>query len=399
MMLHLIAWCWVGLIAAGLGVVVLGWVRRPRGERRLCPRRIGSRAVLVLPAAWVWPRRCGFDLTGLAEGSRCPECGGTTRALRRLRGRPGYRPVVLGLLLVVTGGTLRASVRLAGGDLAPYLPSLVLVSFEGDGAPLERKERQAFEDELQERVWNGSVTGYAAELLVDRLVDDLGSDKERWNAMRATGMLGQLYPASRAALEGALGSGDPQARHLAWEVLRDRCPGDPSEALLIESVRQLGDDSGSGVTWYLRRGNQIRAAEYLVGHARAVERLLVEALEDDDPQRNVLAASVLAEAGLGGASPEVARVLVEHLGDNTLGGDGCLAARALYVIGMDALPALDTAWTDPDPQRRAWARAIAAHLRGTSWHALEPGLEQHRLSTISRDPLRESFGWCLRRIR
>ena len=123
------------------------------------------------------------------------------------------------------------------------------------------------------------------------------------------------------------------------------------------------------------------------------------ALAPSEPRYILSAASVLAEAGLGGASPEVARVLVEHLGDNTLGGDGCLAARALYVIGMDALPALDTAWTDPDPQRRAWARAIAAHLRGTSWHALEPGLEQHRLSTISRDPLRESFGWCLRRIR
>jgi len=253
-MLHLIAWCWVGLIALGLGVAAVGWVRRPRGERRMCPRRIGSWAALVLPTAWVWPRRCGFDLSGLAVDAPCPECGGVSRPDRRLRGRAGFRPAVLGVVLVAAGVTLRGSVRLAGEDLVPYLPSLVLVSFEGERSLLERTERRVFEDELQERVEKGRVTGYAAELLAERLVGDLVSDKERWNALRAAGMLGQLYPVSRAALEGALVSNDPQASHLAWEVLRDRCVGDPSESLLVATVERLGNDSGSGVVVVLSGG-------------------------------------------------------------------------------------------------------------------------------------------------
>lgn len=64
--------CYVLLLAAGL---IIG-IRHVRNWRRFA--RLGGRMCL----------RCGFDLRGLPDAGRCPECGEPFDTTRAMEGRP-----------------------------------------------------------------------------------------------------------------------------------------------------------------------------------------------------------------------------------------------------------------------------------------------------------------------
>ena len=69
----------MALLTSGIGLCMVGWLRRPRGMRNYCPGPSPGVAGRLHPRRWVWRCGCWYDLTGLPEtpdgARRCPECG------------------------------------------------------------------------------------------------------------------------------------------------------------------------------------------------------------------------------------------------------------------------------------------------------------------------------------
>lgn len=354
-------WLTLGCGGAGFVLLVWAWWGRARGERRLCPGHAPGWRGWLDPRRLVLRDRCGYDLSGVPRDGgvvRCPECG-RSRAEGALL-RPGRRvrigvigAALVGLFWVGFGVPWNQRGRWAAG-----LPTLVLAAMDQPGTDRLRKGVRV---ELDERVLGGEVKGLHASVLAWRVAGDLRADEHHRNAERAEHMLDTLWPHSRPALEALLSGDDVQGRVLAAAILRARCLGDPSDALLDACIADIGQRP-EGLGWYLRLRKCSDAAEFLLLHAQAAQEKLVAAMRDEDPHRRLVAAAVIAWAGLAGHEAEVAGVLLPHLESNDLGGDAIVAAPALYQLGPAIAPLLRERAGALDAQGRATALAIADRL-------------------------------------
>ena len=312
--------------------------------------------------SWLIRGRCWYNLTGLepdSDGSvRCPECGCTTRAEKRLCDGRRCRLELVTLVTLLLAGSAFVVPWILDGTWAGAMPTPVLVVVEKIDTVRGVKDVR---HEVDQRVAKGKVTGWSASLLASALAKDLISDEVCWNAERAETLLQTLWPDSRSALEAALHTGDMQARILAARILRKLC-ADPSDSLLSACIQDLRDDSSSGIGWYTTRHNAAEASEYLVQWAPRAEPMLAEALHSLDPQQRLLAAAVAGYARLTDLIPVAAPILIEHLRDNSIPNDAKVAAPALFHFGPEVLPYLREHDDSDDRQLRPIARAIVERL-------------------------------------
>lgn len=172
--------------------------------------------------------------------------------------------------------------------------------------------------------------------VVDDLVRALAQDSIRWNAGDAVHKLLHAGPDVRDELERALASPDEQQRHLAAYVLRHR--DDSSAPALFEaSVEALGRVWFAGYHETLIHRPAVDAFRWLVSRGAEPAVFLRRGLDSADGQRQLLCAYLLARSGAEASQSVVARVLVEHLGDNHIQGDAVLSANGLWLMGQRSL--------------------------------------------------------------
>lgn len=354
-------WAALALWMAGMAATAVGFYTWPRGPRCRCQGGRHLLRVFVSPSQWLVRGRCWYILTGLPHDGdgqvRCPECGVRSRPARALRDGRRFRWNRLGVICLALGSAFFAQPWISGGHWVKPIPTAVLAIIED--VPSQSARRQ-LRDETALRVYSGTVTGWSATVVADRLVRDLHQDGEKWNADRAAGLLGQLWPLSSEALEHAVASDDVQARVIAAGILRQKSMT-PSQALLRACMEDLRDDS-SHVDWYLSLGNALSAAEYLVRWASDAEPLLAEAMRSDDRQQRLLAAAVAGYAARLRLVDQAAPILIDHLRDNSIRGDAKVAAPALYRFGSSVLAHLQPHTESDDPQLRAAALSIVERL-------------------------------------
>ena len=227
-----------------------------------------------------------------------------------------------------------------------------------------------------------------------RLVAALRDDGVPGNALQALTTLSR-WPAGRIVeLDHALGSNDPQLRHFAAGVLRNRCRDGrdvPTPRLLRVSVDALRSDLGRVArdAWCTWVGPIVpRAARFLAEHARAAQAPLEQGLCGFDPQQRFLCAYLLAQAGLDERAGRIAYVLVEHLNDNRIPGDAAMATHGLYRLGEPALPVLAASRRYLDDQGQRLADLIREDLTQPprSPRELRTRGSRVRVSPIYHDP-------------
>lgn len=210
------------------------------------------------------------------------------------------------------------------------------------------------------------VDGTAAE--VKALVNDLRSDKVRFNAHAAIARLRDIGEPAVAALEAALDSRDYQQRQLAAHVLRRIDGHQPSNDMIGVTVEGLQHDTmpcghlaqqPGGLRWdetldrsYNYVFNATDGTRFLLQHAQLGEPYLIDGLNSADLQQRFLCAFILGYSGRTAATKQVAAVLLPHLRDNDIAGDARLATPALYRLGPPVLPDLYRALDDADDQQR-----------------------------------------------
>ncbi|MCK5941221.1 MAG: hypothetical protein KAI24_04555, partial [Planctomycetes bacterium] len=200
-------------------------------------------------------------------------------------------------------------------------------------------------------------------------VDDLRDDDERWNATHAMRELSNYARGEIPELEHALGSHDPQLRHFAAGVLRNRVEAGlarASDRLLRVSVAALRSDldaveRAAMATWVYPLAP--RAARFLSERAQAAHEWLEQGLFGADPQQRFLCAYLLAQAGLHRHAGRIAYELVDHLNDNRIRGDAAMAAHGLYRLGGQAVPVLLASRRYLDRQGRELADLIRFDLQ------------------------------------
>lgn len=357
-------WMALVLLLGGLALGFVAWVGRPRGARICCPGPPPGLFGRLHPRRWFLRCGCWYNLTGLPAAPtgarRCPECGTVSVPRRWMAEGRRWRPLSFAAVSVAAGVALVAAPWFWTGQWARSAPTIVL-------AAIERLPRawqpSAARLELHARVDRGVAIGsVSTALIVDTLIRDLANDGVRWNAARASGMLDSLWPASRGALEAALVRGDRQSRLIAASVLRDRCPDDPPDALLVACIEDLRDDPTPVDFW--TSWNAISGAVYLARFPVRAEPLLRDALRSNDPQQQFLAAVIAGFARRAALMHAAAPILIAHLRDDDIEGNARLAAPALLRFGPAVIPLIQPYAADADGQLRSLAHEIVARLSG-----------------------------------
>lgn len=225
-------------------------------------------------------------------------------------------------------------------------------SAEGNTAPTSTptaEDAAPTRDEAGELV----VVPPLAQSEVDALVRALAQDSIRWNAGDAVSKLLHAGPDVRDDLEKALASTDEQQRHLAAYVLRHR-DDSSAPALFDVSVEALGRVWFTGYHETLIHRPAVDAFRWFVGRGAEPAAALRRGLDSIDAQRQFLCAYLLARSGAEAPQGVVARLLVEHLGDNKILGDALLSANGLWLMGQRSLGDIRYA--------RRWADAQALAL-------------------------------------
>ena len=234
----------------------------------------------------------------------------------------------------------------------PTLPLVMLSDSPiGDhGTPLR--------EEMEKRVKDGEVTGLSARMFAETLVADLRNDNERWNAHDAWMMFRILLPQGRDALERELVIGDPQSWRAAASILRQAGPTPPSEALIKACIADLHDDRGVKGSGYLRMGNASSSVIYLAAWSHIAPHYIRDAVLSEDPQQRFYAAAIAGYTGDTAVMDAAVPILISHLRDNRIPGDGQVAAAAIFRFGPPALPLLRQHADEVDTQ----AREAIAHI-------------------------------------
>jgi len=357
-----------------LGGMVLAWwavfvARRPR---RFCPGRRRPLAAWLWPFTWVTLPSCGYDLSGVADGRVCPECGCCCGKRRRTPGSFAHIRVCTALLCA--GAAVPVGLYLRGGTWAPHLPDTAILAIRATlggwtpdcvrGEYLRRTDIYRPAGKLEVPPPPGmSYAPWQQRWAVRLLIDDLADDAVRGNGESAVWALSR-FPAEMAvpAAEEALASTDYQQRQLAASFLRGVRGYAPTDMLLRVTVEGLRDDqfpAGDGYTHYC---NAHDGWEYLLHRMDRAERFVAEGLSGDDAQQRLICAGLVAVTGRGALLDRAGPILVRALGSNVVAEDAQFATGALMNLGGPALAYLEPACRDTDSQRRDRARLMVDRL-------------------------------------
>lgn len=350
---------------AAAAVAAITVVRRAiwhrRHARRFCP---GPRVPwwrYALP--WTAFRRstCLYELTGLnarkGRGIVCPECGRETTRWWEIGSAPArWRLGEAAILaLVVAAVTSRAAV-FRSGRWASYLPTMPLVAMEralGANAP------KSVRAQVRERLYKKSLSTEELNLLLPRLIADLGADSHTGNAQRAMWMLSDHYDAAEGLLIDALESTDWQRRQLAAVILGDHITRPAPDSLLRVCAEGLrSDDMPYESGRYTGVCNARHCAEFLVQQGERIAPYIAPGLESSDKQERWLCALVAGFAGCSTLAPKAAPILLERLTHHRTWRDARVAAPALYHLGPSAVPFLQPLVNTPDPRLRETVRLV-----------------------------------------
>ena len=369
-MLHeVLGWIMLGLSALAAVLLFYTIITWPCGPRHRCPGKPQTWREAFGALSTLRRGRCWYNLKGLIGTPTaimvCPECGTQVRTRKLLREgrrfRSGRVSSALGLAAIAIGTTL----WIRGDSWTSALPNLPLVMLSQTTVGGHDSQVRM---ELDGRIGNGILQGYAAHLLATTVTSELRNDEIKWNAEKALDYLEQLWPHSKPILERELYSGDGQSRALAAQLLR-RLSKTPSDALLRACINDLRDD-GSVPGQYLRYGNANAAAVYLLKWQARARTHVLEAVHSNDPQQRLLAAALCGYAGYENAVDDAVPVLLAHLRDNDIPNDAKLAHAALCMFGPDITDMLHAHNETADEQTRYYLDRVfrhLAHARQVGW--------------------------------
>ncbi len=361
-----VVWQITALSLFGLGMLCLGYkaIRRsPRLRHEvhagLCPGRRRPWVLCLDPRWWFLVRRgCGYDLTGIAPGEsgvvRCPECGTAVETRRVVRTLARWRPAWLGVFLMLGAAGAGLGPPITSGEWVEMVPTRALVAAES----ARWAQPGPLKEELERRVWRGSVRAHEAEALVRALAPDLADDEVMWNADRALDLIEQLGRDGVPALEPLLDSEDDQQRRLAAHLLR-MGEAEPTPEMFTLALSALDSKTG-------RRYGFWSAREYLRDHAHEALPWIGWGLDDPDQRRAFECASIVADFKVEPLYERAIPVLIRSLADNDLSWDASGAQWDLRRLGRPSVKALEHALASDDWQQRRLAT-------GALWSLVEGG--------------------------
>lgn len=303
------------------------------------------------------------------------------------------------MLLAAPGDDLHAALRTDAGN-APTESAGQANAAMSDPAERDRQASPPAPESLQREL--AEELAVLRDPRLPKLVAALRDGSTKRNALHALSTLSG-WPAGRIEeLDLALGSNDPQLRHFAACVLRNRCRDGrdvPTPRLLQVSVDALRSNDGRvAMDAYSTWGGPIvpRAARFLADHAHAARAPLEQGLTSFDPQQRFLCAYLLAQAGIDERAGRIAYELVEHLNDNRISGDAAMATHGLYRLGGQAVPTLRSSRRYLDHQGRRLADLIHRGLTEPprTNRELHARSAMVRMSPIYQDP---ANGYDIRR--
>jgi hypothetical protein len=266
-----------------------------------------------------------------------------------------------GVLLSAVGLFTGLSLYVLGNGVsaAPHAPPVVVLTPRAAAAPMSTAPIAATEPDPAPSEREEVPPPADAVLLpdppppdataIERLCADLAADQIRGNALDACGRLHRTGAPAFPCLERTLFSRDQQQRHFAAEVLRGA--GAPASARLCEvTVEALRRGEIEGYSETFAGAARVVAARWLADHPAEARPALRLALHAADDQQRFLAAFLLAQGGARDELPYVARLLTDHLGDNTNEGDAVMASHGLWCLGAAVLPELRLARRYADAQ-------------------------------------------------
>jgi hypothetical protein len=128
----------------------------------------------------------------------------------------------------------------------------------------------------------------------------------------------------------------------------------------IAALAALSDDYVSG--------NCAAAYEHLYGRGASVTSLLRTGLQSSDWQQRLLSAVLFAsQSPQNDDFEQVARILIGHLADNSIGGDALLAGHALIKLGPAVQPYLRAAAWHNESQLGEHCRALMELATAGGW--------------------------------
>jgi hypothetical protein len=242
-------------------------------------------------------------------------------------------------------------------------------------------------------------TGTCSE--AEQLVVALQDDAVYYNATASSRILQECGEEVVGPLEQALADSDYQKRQLAAEILRGRQDYVAPDILFEVTVEGLQDDNlpyarpvaGQDYGRYTPCENATNGMAYLLAHMERAEPYLQAALGANDVQQRFLAAYLLAWQRRQAGREAVVTILIDHLQENHILGDACMAASALYRLGPAVAPRLWAALGESDAQGDKTIRLILYDF-SHPFRADDP--KRHALQVISRVPdpcLHYSSGW------
>lgn len=394
-----------------------GPLRVPLAEAVTCPecgRRIARRSELVRTRGGVRPLGCAclFALLALACGLRPPLDGqalvamastdvlltsgaalGTVspievreelhrRALDLQFDERDTRRYVALLVEDLRDDGLLHNARQALSQLAifaTYDPTPLLAALASE----DEQQRELATEVLCDLPWSGTPPIE----LVRRCFEDLRSDDRRWNHARGYSLLAEHAIALRGELTARIDSPDEQERRAAQDLL---WASDRNEPLDRATRGRLLEAAIADLALTQRSGVATEAFHRLFAHADESAALWTAALDAADARTRLFAAALFGCAGRSEAVERAAPILIAHLADNEISGDGMLAARALWGFGDAALPAIDAALAGGrlDEQARQALGYLADRRRTTlSAVVLHKRYPLARLTFSARDAL------------
>ncbi len=209
---------------------------------------------------------------------------------------------------------------------------------------------------------------------IGELIADLRADEVRGNAICA---LKELYaretPELIPALEEALESEDWQQRQLAaavfyklkWfapERLKDYVASNRLCEVIVEGLRNDALPSLHQRGRCVPLNNAAEGVRFLLSYPQQGTEPLEAALDSSDGQQQFLAAYVLGATGRGGKLARITEIVIPHLRDDEIWGNACMTAYALYHLGKEVIPYLQSHASAGDAQVQSAVNLILHNL-------------------------------------
>lgn len=335
-------------------------------------RQDRDEALRELTARWSngelakWQQRLLADWSTRAWAMRLPDEALRSVALFEQVAWTGHlEPSLNAAIIAAAAADLRSDDRSRNADRARSVLALM-----GQDAEPTLRDLVDTGDPQQRRIAAHLLLdagAFAADPAVLRvLVDNLKNDDIESNAADARWALRSIVDgpdeaAKRALgplLEDAVATGDTQGAARAASLLYALDPEHPAEVLLRRalSLCRLTPPNRADAQW--RRPWSVQeTSAILAQHKHRILDALTQALASDDARERFVAAWALTTGDTQGLNPataqRIAEVMIPHLAENTIGGDGSAACASIYRAGPATLPALHAALANgPDEQQR-----------------------------------------------